>query len=384
MSSLQALVGCWKVRRFVDPDNMNEPAFVGRKPPKSLRDLIRRNEVLYLKRTQKEHILFGQYKKSNVTFWIHQRWAQRTREPDVVIKARGELVNAGSYQLVKWGQKCLGWKSLRKGERRHAIEWAKIDNLNPNDQVRMDGIVVPEVPSSLTQKRSANCACGDADCLSRTDGCALYVKIAKPKKEAYTIEKLNSKNKRDRERALWAQSRALAHWESFHSVETNNRTSGNKRAKKSVSICHMHPFAVQTWKERSQQSHFKTFVLSRASVDAAVKSEDKAAYFLLVDDLKGYLPKLNFPVQERGAISSAAPCHTIATTEIENLREQIAQLQKTTTSLRERNSELQSQLDKERHREKPPERRRSERLSKTKLKRKDGKGGRDQKKMRRK
>ena len=119
----------------------------------------------------------------------------------------------------------------------------------------------------------------------------------------------------------------------------------------------MHPFAVKTWKERSQQSHFKTFVLSRASVDAAVKSEDKAAYFLLVDDLKGYLPKLNFPVQDHGAISSAAPCHKIATTEIENLREQIAQLQKTTTSLRERNSELQSQLDKRQH-ENPPGRRR--------------------------
>ena len=120
----------------------------------------------------------------------------------------------------------------------------------------------------------------------------------------------------------------------------------------------MHPFAVQTWKERSQQSHFKKFVLTRASVDAAVTSEDKAAYFLLVDTFGGYLPKLNFPVQERRAISSAAPCHKIASTEIENLREQIAQLQKTTTSLRERNSELQSQLDKKRQHEKPPGRRR--------------------------
>ena len=70
---LDRMVGCWQVKRFVKPNNVEVPAYAKKQPPKKIRKILKRNELLYLLNTPSKHVLHGRYVNDGTKFWIFRR-----------------------------------------------------------------------------------------------------------------------------------------------------------------------------------------------------------------------------------------------------------------------------------------------------------------------
>ena len=349
MSVLPQLAGCWKVTRFVDPNDLTTPAFVREPVPEDLSDVLTRNEVLYLKRTEKPQVLYCKYSSTNKSFWVTQN--KKSKTSDVVIKAPGELKFGGSYKLVLHESRKLVWKSIRdrRDVTEHAIQWILCNERRHSDA--RTALTVPTVPVTLLHTSTTKaCACGKVDCGGTEPS---FVNIRRPKTKAYSDEKLQSKQQKVQRAALWAKSRALAHWQSFRDRNVAsrdpvlNQQPRHQQKTLKVCTCHMHPFAQEQFRqhknEKQKKKYFNTFVIDRAAVDAAVTTEDREAHFLLVEELGGYLPKLNYD----GGASTSSPLAT-ATAEIRRLHQIINDLRKRMALRNEEVSELKKRLDADR------------------------------------
>jgi len=363
MSVLRQLIGCWKITRFVHRDDYSKAAYATKKPPPSLQGLLRRNEVVFLLKTDYPLILEGRYNTRKDVFYI--KCNRRGNQSEIVLKCTGELKFGGSYQLAEQTSQGLVWKSLRRHECKHAIKWTRCNEARYTSI--FEKLTGGQVPLTLVSQTRAGgngqrCACGRSDCQSRTEEEPLFVTITQPppnkrQQQQQQQQQHQAKKKRlsarDRRRVKDANFRAQAHWEAFHSVTTDAITT-TKKGQKSMTVCtcHMHPFAQEKWKSLSKKSRrFKSFVISAGEVDGGVMAADREKFYLLVKERRVYMPKLNY-------FGNAAPSPSLLTSPIAVA--EIEKLQKSNQNLRQQNvdlvglvSSLQTKLDGARAKERP-------------------------------
>jgi len=333
MNKLAGVVGCWKVTRFVQPDDFTKAAYVNRQPPPSLRNKLRRNEVVFALQTANERIVECRYNNSKDSpFYIKD-----VRGLGVELKCPGELRSRSSYALVETTRHILVWKSIRKGEPKHAIQWTRCET--PNYMAGLKTLRVGTVPKSLLSRPiKRKCACGREDCRSTSEAEPMFVVIRNPenpKKKSKPGGK--SGGKQGRRNTFNVEHRAQAHWEAFSSVTTIPL----RKDKVLVCTCHMHPFAERIWKSQPPtRRRFKTFTIPQNKVDAAVPPVDRERFFLLVEEGGSYMPKLNYQKEDAAPL---LPARRIAETEIGKLREESTQATDRVTALTKKVSMLEAE-----------------------------------------
>jgi len=252
-SNLSNLLGYWKVTCFVDVNDLTSKVRWNQVPD-SVKDKIRRGEVLRLLPTTAPHVLYGLYEKSNIGFWV----VYRKKTKSITIRTKGELRLDGSYVLRLQTSDRITWVSARAldTEPANAIQWDRCSAVSS-----LKAAVAPEnVPINFLPRERGRqkCACGDSRCTEalECDKTIRYVVIRRPSKQM----------SRDKNKRALDNARMQAQWRAF--------PKGSDQDVIYVYVHHMHPFAVSRWlaEQACNNSRFKTFTIPREDVEASVDS----------------------------------------------------------------------------------------------------------------